>query len=280
MISTFAAFFPASAPKYVLVIDARRADERSSTRPSFRTAGLTAAPVLGARDPPAGAGHGHAPRGLARRRRAAALHARRKRIARWPKGAGRAGDHGRNGSDGQADGLRGAGAARPARGARATGRGRCPRSPASRWTAARRSRGISSPRCPAAGCTAAEFIPYALRMGAVAVLTDAEGLARAEAEARAARGAGDPERRAAARAGHRRRPLLRQPAGGDGRGDRHQRQDLGRELHPPDLGGPGRDGGELRHRRRRGRGGGAARRTPRPSRSRCTRCWPSSPTRA
>ena len=32
-ISTFAAFFPASAPKYVLVVDARRADQRSSTRP-------------------------------------------------------------------------------------------------------------------------------------------------------------------------------------------------------------------------------------------------------
>ena len=79
-ISTFAAFFPASAPKYVLVVIL---DEPTTiiNKTSFRTAGLTAAPVLGARDPAAGAGHGDAPRGRARRRRAAALHARRKRIA-------------------------------------------------------------------------------------------------------------------------------------------------------------------------------------------------------
>ena len=36
-------------------------------------------------------------------------------------------------------------------------------------------------------------------------------------------------------AGLRRRALVRRPARGDGRGHRHQRQDLGRQLHPPDL---------------------------------------------
>jgi cell division protein FtsI (penicillin-binding protein 3) len=45
VISTFAAFFPASAPKYVLVI---ALDEPSSVinKTTFRTAGLTAAPVV------------------------------------------------------------------------------------------------------------------------------------------------------------------------------------------------------------------------------------------
>jgi cell division protein FtsI (penicillin-binding protein 3) len=45
-ISTFAAFFPAKAPKYVLVI---ALDEPTTiiNNTAFRTAGLTAAPVLG-----------------------------------------------------------------------------------------------------------------------------------------------------------------------------------------------------------------------------------------
>ena len=45
-ISTFAAFFPASAPKYVLVI---ALDEPTAiiNDTAFRTAGLTAAPVVG-----------------------------------------------------------------------------------------------------------------------------------------------------------------------------------------------------------------------------------------
>jgi cell division protein FtsI (penicillin-binding protein 3) len=45
-ISTFAAFFPASAPKYVLVVIL---DEPTTiiNKTSFRTAGLTAAPLLG-----------------------------------------------------------------------------------------------------------------------------------------------------------------------------------------------------------------------------------------
>ena len=45
-ISTFAAFFPASAPKYVLVI---ALDEPTAmiNNTAFRTAGLTAAPVVG-----------------------------------------------------------------------------------------------------------------------------------------------------------------------------------------------------------------------------------------
>ena len=44
-IATFAAFFPASAPKYVLVV---ALDEPTAVinKTSFRTAGLTAAPVL------------------------------------------------------------------------------------------------------------------------------------------------------------------------------------------------------------------------------------------
>ena len=61
VISTFAAFFPASDPKYVLVIaldepvDDHQRDRRSAPP------GWTAAPVAGACDPPAGAGPGHAP---------------------------------------------------------------------------------------------------------------------------------------------------------------------------------------------------------------------------
>ena len=55
----------------------------------------------------------------------------------------------------------------------------------------------------------ADFMPYALRMGAAAVLTDAAGLAMARGGGRAARGSGDPERKPAPRARHRREPLVR-----------------------------------------------------------------------
>ena len=120
-------------------------------------------------------------------------------------------------------------------------RRRCPRSPASRSTAARPGPGTSSPRCPAAGCTAPSSSPTRSRMGAVG---DPDRPRRARARrGRRARSpcrssCSDSPRRALA---DRREPLLRRPARGDGRGHRHQRQDLGRELHPPDLGGARRD---------------------------------------
>ena len=110
---------------------------------------------------------------------------------------------------------------------------------------------------PGSHAHGAAFIPAALAAGAAAILTDPAGLALAEA-AGPARRAGHPARPAAPRARHRRQPLVRRPARGDGRRHRHQRQDLGRLLHPPDLGSPRRDRRQLRHRRRRGRGLGQA----------------------
>ena len=97
--------------------------------------------------------------------------------SRMAEGApGARGDHGRNGSHGQADGLRGAGAARPAPGARGDWSGALPEitglSVDSRDDA---RRAISSPRCPGRRMHGAEFVPFALRMGAVAVLTDPDG---------------------------------------------------------------------------------------------------------
>ena len=85
-IATFASFFPASAPKYVLVV---MLDEPTAVinKTSFRTAGLTAAPVLGHAIRRLAPVMGLRPLGAPRRRRAAALHARRKRIAGWPRGA-------------------------------------------------------------------------------------------------------------------------------------------------------------------------------------------------
>jgi UDP-N-acetylmuramoyl-L-alanyl-D-glutamate--2,6-diaminopimelate ligase len=81
----------------------------------------------------------------------------------------------------------------------------------------------------------AAFIQTALEQGASAVLTDAEG-------ARGGRGAGgsdvalvvaeDPRAGAGLCGG----AVVRGAARDDGRGDRHERQDLGRDLHPPDLG--------------------------------------------
>ena len=63
--------------------------------------------------------------------------------------------------------------------------------------------------------------------------------------------AGPPRRRSAPRAGAARGALLSAPAGAARRGDRHQRQDLGRRLRPPDLRGGRPRGGEHRHDRRR-----------------------------
>ena len=59
-----------------------------------------------------------------------------------------------------------------------------------------------------------------------------------------------PGRQCPARAGACRGAVLSAPAGGDRRRHRHQRQDLGRRLHPPDLGGARPRGREHRHHRR------------------------------
>ena len=127
----------------------------------------------------------------------------------------------------------------------------------------------------------AEFIPYALRMGAVAVLTDAEGLALAEAASgrsavpvvvqRGSRGGRWPI--AASRWFGGQPEVMVAVTGTNGK---TSVASFTRQIWEA----LGEDGGELRHRRRRGRGGGAARATRRPSRSRCTGCSPSSPTRA
>ena len=104
----------------------------------------------------------------------------------------------------------------------------------------------------------AEFIPYALRMGRGGGPDRCRRAGAGRGRARAARGAGRRSRtipgarwRSRRRAGSARSPRC-------GRRDGHQRQDLGRELHPADLGGAGRGGGQPRHDRGRGRGGGAA----------------------
>ena len=157
---------------------------------------------------------------------------------------------------------------------------RSPRSPASPSTAARPAPGHLFAALPGSRMHGAEFIPYALRMGAVAVLTDPAGLALAEAGAAPLPVPvvlSDNPRRALAIAA--RRFFGSQPevmvavTGTNGKTSV-------RELHPADLGGARRDGGQLRHRRRRGRGRRAAHRTRRPSRSSCTGCSPISPTRA
>ena len=74
------------------------------------------------------------------------------------------------------------------------------------------------------------FVPQALAAGAVAVM--AERAAGTAGGHRLHRGAG-----CAPRAGALRRRLLSAPAGNHRRRHRHQRQDLGRRLHAPDLGG-------------------------------------------
>ena len=90
------AIFPASDPQYVLVVALDEPTTRRSTSTSFRTAGLTAAPVLGQGAAPAGADHGAAARRRAGGRRAGALHAGRERIA-GADGASARNDGGRSG---------------------------------------------------------------------------------------------------------------------------------------------------------------------------------------
>ena len=100
----------------------------------------------------------------------------------------------------------------------------------------------------AAGAVAVvgERAPATLPAGAVFVLVD--------------------ECAARARAG--RRAVLSAPAGGDRRRHRHQRQDLGRGLHAPDLGGARPRGREHRHHRRGDAAGArSTARSPRPIRS-------------
>ena len=251
---------------------------------AFRTAGLTAAPVLGARDPPAGAGDGACARSRrAGRRRAAALHARRKRIARWPEGA-RAREVTMAGTE-RTDKLTGFEALglldrHPPRAA--TGPGALPEITGlavdSRDTRAGPSlRGAARQRGP----TAPSFIR---RRAADGRRRDADRPGRARRSPRPAPARSpvpvilsDHPRHALAIAASRcyggQPEVMVAVTGTNGK---TSVASFTRQI----LGGARRDGGELRHRRRRGRGRGAASATPRPSRSRCTGCWPSSPTRA
>ena len=84
-----------------------------------------------------------------------------------------------------------------------------------------------------------EFIQYALRMGAAAVLTDAEGAALAESELASSEAAlvvvEDPRQALACTAAL----WFGAQPGVMAAVDRHQRQDLGRHLPAPDLGRAG-----------------------------------------
>ena len=126
----------------------------------------------------------------------------------------------------------------------------------------------------------ADFIPFALRMGAAAILTDAAGLARAEA----ALGplavpviVSDHPRRALSVAASRwygdQPEVMVAVTGTNGK---TSVASFTRQIWEA----LGETRGQLRHRRRRGRGLGAASATRRPSRSPCTACSPTSPTRA
>ena len=104
-----------------------------------------------------------------------------------------------------------------------------PRSPASPPTAARSRPGFLFAALPGTTADGRAFIPQALSPGAAAVLApDGRRTASAPRLVDAARRA---PRLCAGRRG-----LLRRPADDLRRGHRHQRQDLGRRLLPPDLG--------------------------------------------
>ena len=101
---------------------------------------------------------------------------------------------------------------------------------ASRSTAARSSRAICSSPWPAPRPTARASSRRRLRRArsrSPAIIAAADGR-RVPFVAR---------RQSAPRAGARRGEILSAPAGDDRRRHRHQRQDLGRRLHAPDLGG-------------------------------------------
>ena len=86
-----------------------------------------------------------------------------------------------------------------------------------------------SPRCRARRPTARASSPTRWRRGAVAVLAEARCQASRRPARRRARSAPSDPRRALALLAARFYPL---PAGAPGRGHRHQRQDLGRRIHP------------------------------------------------
>ena len=118
------------------------------------------------------------------------------------------------------------------------------------------------------------FLADARAAGAVAVLGDARAVA-------GHRPAGPGRRGAARRPGPGRRPVLRPPARDRGGRHRHQRQDLGRGVHPPALGRPRPSGRQHRHARAcRPRTRRATAASPRPTRSPCTGSRPNSPRRA
>ena len=117
-------------------------------------------------------------------------------------------------------------------------------SPASAPTAARSSRATCSWRWRAPRMTGCASSAQALAAGAVAVMAERappmplpDGVAFVQVAERAPR--------AGARGGE----ILSAPAERDRRRHRHQRQDLGRRLHAPDLGRARPTGGEHRHRR-------------------------------
>ena len=98
---------------------------------------------------------------------------------------------------------------------------------------------------PGSKADGAAYAADAARRGAAAIV------AGNGARLAARHGAGDRSRRSAAGAGAGRGALLRQAARHDGRRHRHQRQDVGRLLHPADLGAGRQGGGQHRHDRRR-----------------------------
>ena len=223
----------------------RRADRRAGARP---------------RDPPARAGHGPAPGWPPEDGAAAALHARRKRIAGARRRRGHAqGDHGRNRSDGQADGVRGARA--PHRNAaRRRLVGPLPEITGLSVDSRDARAGHLFAALPGTRTHGADFIPGALRMGAAAILTDPAGLARPRRHGPLDVPVivSDHPRHALAVAASRwygdQPEVMVAVTGTNGK---TSVASFTRQIWEA----LGESGGQLRHRRRRGRGRGAARHT-------------------
>ncbi len=143
------------------------------------------------------------------------------------------------------------------------------RSQALRPTAARSSPAILFAALPGVKTDGARFIEDALQRGAAAVLV-AEGAAPRTVVRGDHRG-----QRSAPAPGADRLALLRRSAGDRRRRHRHQRQDVGRVVRAPALGGAGFAGGKPRHgRRRQPVAAPRSSSTPRPTRSSCTASSP------